>query len=341
MQHQLNPQHIFQIGLGFMGSRALLSAVELELFTVLGSHRLTAAQIGDRLALHPRGLYDFLDLLLSMQLLERDGDGHEAVYGNTPETAAFLDKNSPSYIGGFLEMAGTRLYPFWGHFTEALRTGEPQNEIRHGKAGLFETLYADEQRLEQFLRAMQGFQMGNFLTLAEKIDFSPYRTFCDVGGANATLASIMANKHPHLRCLSFDLPAVEPVARRHAEAMGAAGKVEIRCGNFFSDPLPEADVISMGNILHDWDETQKLNLIQKAYAALPTGGLFIAIENVIDDARRGNTVGLLVSLNMLIETPGGFDYTGSQFDGWCRQVGFQRTQIIPLTGATSAALAYK
>ncbi|MBT9582569.1 methyltransferase domain-containing protein [bacterium] len=329
-----------QVGLGFMGSKALLSAVELDLFTVLAAHPLTAAQIGDRLALHPRGLYDFLDVLLSMKLLERQGDGHQALYQNTPETAAFLDKNSPAYVGGFLEMAGSRLYPFWANLSQGLRTGEPQNEIKH-QAGLFEVLYSDEPRLEQFLRAMQGFQMGNFLMLAEKINFTGHRTFCDVGGANGTLASVIARRHPHLSCISFDLPIVAPVARRHIEAMGADARVVVQEGDFFKDPLPEADVVTMGNILHDWDEDQKQVLIRKAYQAVPPGGMFIAIENVIDDARRSNTVGLLVSLNMLIETRGGFDYTGAQFAGWCQAAGFQKIEFIPLTGATSAAIAYK
>lgn len=334
------PEAIMQIGMGFMASKALLAAVELELFTVLGTSRRSAAEIGDRLALHPRALHDFLDTLVSVGMLDRDGDGPDARYGNTADTAVFLDKNQPSYIGGILEMANDRLYPFWGNLTAALRTGEQQNEAKHGD-DLFATLYSDEARLEQFMRAMQGIQMGSFMALPEVVDFSGVATFCDVGGANGTLAAVVAQRHPHVSAVTFDLPPVRPIAERHLSALGVADRVTALAGDFFVDDLPRADVITMGNVLHDWDEDQKRTLIAKAYDAVNDGGRFIAIENVIDDERRHHTFGLLISLNMLIETSGGFDYTGAQFDRWCRDAGFTRTEVVPLAGPASAAIAYK
>jgi hypothetical protein len=162
-----------------------------------------------------------------------------------------------------------------------------------------------------------------------------------VGGANGTLSAIAVQRYPELRAISFDLPAVVPVAQRHLKAMGVDDRVTVAPGDFFADDIPKADVITMGNILHDWNEDEKRMLIGKAHAALPEGGRFIAIENVIDDDRRANAFGLLMSLNMLIETPGGFDYTHAQFDAWCRGAGFARTELVPLAGPTSAAVAYK
>jgi hypothetical protein len=341
MNPHATPAHIMQIGMGFMASKTLLSAVELDLFTLLASGPRSAAQLGDRLGLHPRSLHDFLDALVALKLLERDGDGASAEYRNTAEGAMFLDKNSRAYLGGILEMANARLYSFWGNLTDALKTGQPQNELKQGTGSPFEIIYADEGRLEQFLRAMQGIQMGNIMALAEKVDFSTHGTLCDVGGANGTLAALVAMRHPQLACTTFDLPPVAPIARRHVEALGAAARVKVESGDFFRDELPKADVITMGNILHDWDEQQKKALIKKAYDAVTPGGMFIAIEAVIDDARRENVFGLLMSLNMLIELPGGFDYTGAQFDGWCREAGFARTEIVPLAGPSSAAIAYK
>lgn len=340
MDGHATPEHILQIGMGFMASKTLLSAVELDLFTVLGSGAKTAAEIGDRLGLHPRSLHDFLDALVSLGLLARDGDGPGAHYDNTPETGLFLDKNGPMYLGGILEMANARLFGFWDNLTEALQTGEPQSE---GKSGhdFFGSLYSDEARLEQFLRAMQGIQMGNYLTLLETVDLSSAGSLCDVGGANGTFCGLAVQKHPDLQATVFDLPPVVPVAERHLEAMGVADRVTIVSGDFFADDLPRADVIVMGNILHDWDEDQKKTLIAKAYAALEDGGRLIAIENVIDDQRRTNTFGLLMSLNMLIELPGGFDYTGAQFNAWCTDAGFGRTEIVPLAGPSSAAIAHK
>lgn len=335
-----NPAHILQIGMGFMASKTLLSAVELKLFTVLGKGTMTAAQLGDRLALHPRSLHDFLDALVALGLLAREGDGPSSRYANTPDGAAFLDEASPFHMGGMLEMANARLYPFWGHLTEALRTGEPQNELKQGKGSPFDVIYADEARLEQFLRAMQGIQLGNFAILTEAIDFGRFERFCDVGGANGTLAALVSKRYPKLSCATFDLPVVAPIAKRHCAAMEAPN-VEVLAGDFFRDALPTAEVITMGNILHDWNEEEKRMLLRKAFEAVRPGGMFIAIEAVIDDARRANAFGLLMSLNMLIELPGGFDYTGAQFDGWAREAGFERTEIMPLAGPMSAAIAYK
>ena len=340
MNAQPSPELILQIGTGFWASKTLLSAVELELFTVLGNEQLRAAEIRDRCSLHPRSVVDFLDALVSLGLLDRDGNGDDARYANTADTALFLDKTQPTYTGGILEMANARLYPFWGNLTTALRTGEPQNEAAGGQ-DFFGTLYADEARLEQFLRAMQGVQMGAFMALVGSVDLSKAKVLCDVGGANGTLCALAVQANPELRAVLFDLPAVGPVAERNLKTVGVDDRVTVMAGDFFADDLPQADVITMGNILHDWDEDEKRMLIGKAYAALSDGGRFIAIENIIDNERRSNTFGLLMSLNMLIETQGGFDYTPAQFDGWCREAGFSRTEVIPLAGPTSAAIAYK
>jgi hypothetical protein len=330
-----------QVGMGFWPSKVVLSAVELELFTELGADAMSGAEIGDRLGLHTRGIYDFLDTLVALRLLERDGDGSDGRYRNTGETAAFLDKRSPTYIGGILEMSNARLYGFWGDLTEALKTGRPQNEVKHTGKPMFEELYSDPERLEQFMRAMQGISLGNFSALAERFDFSKYETVCDVGGATGQLCMILASRHPHLRCISYDLPVVAPIAERAVAAAGLADRVTTASGDFFADPLPQADVITMGLILHDWNLDRKIQLIRSAYEALPEGGAFIVIENLIDDARRENAFGLMMSLNMLIEFGDAFDFTASDFAGWCHEVGFREVEIVPLTGPSSAGIAYK
>ncbi|HWI08544.1 MAG TPA: methyltransferase [Solirubrobacteraceae bacterium] len=327
--------------MGFWPSKTLLSAVELELFTQLGSESMTGEQIGERLDLHPRAIYDFLDTLVALRLLERDGDGSDGRYRNSAETAAFLDKHSPTYIGGLLEMCNARLYRFWGDLTEALQTGRPQNEIKHTGKPMFDELYSDPARLEQFMHAMQGISLGNFHALAEKFDFSPYNTVCDVGGATGQLCSVLATRYPHLQCTTYDLPVVAPIAEKTIAAAGLSDRVKVAEGDFLTDPLPRADVITMGLILHDWNLERKTELIRSAYDALPDGGAFIVVENLIDDARRENAFGLMMSLNMLIEFGDAFDFTGSDFEGWCRDAGFRRVDILPLAGPASAAIAYK
>ena len=338
---QRDPGRLMQIGMAFWPAKTLLSAVELGVFTALSDKALTARELQRELGLHPRGVTDLLDTLVALDVLARDGEGDAARYRNTDDGAHFLDRNSSAYIGGFLEMANTRLYRFWGDLTEALKTGQPQNEMKHGGAGMFEELYRDPQRLEQFMRAMAGISLANFETFAEKFDFAPYKTMCDVGGATGQLSVFVARRHPHMTCTTGDLPAVVPIARKTIEAHGLGDRITASSVDFFRDPLPKADVIIMGMILHDWNLEKKMQLIQAAYDALPSGGAFAAIENLIDDERRTNAFGLMMSLNMLIEFGEAFDFTGRDFDGWCRKIGFRRTEVIPLRGPASAAVAYK
>ncbi|MDX2032165.1 MAG: methyltransferase [Blastocatellia bacterium] len=339
--NMLSPARIMEVSLGFWPAKVLLSAVELGLFTELGARAMTGDELVAALKLHPRAHPDFFDTLVALRFLERDGDGSEARYRNTAETAMFLDRTSPRFIGGFLEMANARLYPFWGSLTEALQTGRPQNEIKHAGTSVFAELYSKPERLEQFMAAMSGISAGNFQAFAEKFDFSGYQTLCDVGGAAGQLSMIVAARHPHLRCISGDLPAATKIAERKITEAGLADRVTAQSIDFFSDPLPKADVITMGMILHDWNLEKKMGLIRAAYDALPPGGAFVVIENLIDDARRENAFGLMMSLNMLIEFGDAFDFTVADFFGWCREVGFTRTDVIPLGGPASAGIAYK
>jgi hypothetical protein len=337
----VTPARIMEVAMAFWPAKTVLSAVELELFTVLGKHAWTGAELQQALALHPRANPDFFDALVALGFLRRDGDGPAGRYRNTEETGLFLDKASPAYMGGFLEMANARLYPFWGDLTTALRTGTPQNETKHGGASMFEELYSKPERLEQFMRAMAGISAGNFQAFAEKFDFSPYQTLCDIGGSTGQLSMLVAKAHPHMRCVSADLPVVTPIATRICAASDVADRVSTQPIDFFNEPLPKADVITMGMILHDWNLEKKKFLVRAAYDALPPGGALVAIENIIDDARRENAFGLLMSLNMLIEFGDAFDFTGADFAKWCLDAGFSRTEVIHLAGPASAAVAYK
>jgi hypothetical protein len=339
--HPISPDSILQTAFSFWSSKVLLTAVEFGVFTKLADRRLTGAELGAELQLHPRAIADFFDTLVAMKFLGRDGDGAAAKYFNTPEGALFLDEKSPRYVGGILIMLNARLFKFWNDLPEALRTGRPQNETKHGQKNIFEELYADLPKLEQFLGAMTGLSRINFEAFAEKFDFSKHLTLCDVGGATGLLSIEVAKRHPHLQCISFDLPAVEPIAKKHIAAAGLTGRVTTAGGDFFKEPLPKADVITMGMILHDWNLEKKTHLIRAAYDALPPGGALVAIEALIDDARRENVQGLLMSLNMLIEFGDAFDYTGADFRQWCGEVGFKRFEVIHLAGPSSAAVAYK
>jgi precorrin-6B methylase 2 len=330
------PDRIMQTGLGFWASKTLLSAVELGLFTELGRGPLSAEELQSRLGLHTRGVRDFLDTLVALGFLERQ-DGR---YSNTPETAFYLDRNQEGYIGGILEMAGVRLYGYWGSLTEGLKTGQPQNESKSG-GDFFANLYSSEVRLEGFLKAMTGISLESARAIARKFPWTKYKTFADIGGAQGAVAVQAALAHPHLTGVNFDLPKVGKICERYFQAKGVADRVRFQAGDFFKDSLPNAQVLIMGHILHDWDLTQKRMLLDKAYAALPDGGALIVHEALIDDGRRENAFGLLMSLNMLIETPGGFDYTGAECQCWMQEAGFSETRVEHLAGPDSMVVGIK
>ena len=331
------PDHLLKLGTGFFASKVLLSAVELELFTVLAEGPETLAGISSRIGLHPRSARDFLDALVALDCLERN-DGH---YANTPSTAHFLDKNKPSYVGGLLEMANARLYHFWGNLTTALRTGEPQNEARNGGDDPFKALYAEPDRLRNFLRAMTGISHGANLTIARQFPWKQYKTVVDVGTAQGDLITQVALANPHLHGIGFDLPAVGPIFEEYIAANGLSARVRFEPGSFFDAPIPKADVVMMGHILHDWDLDTKRMLIRKAYDVVPAGGALLVYESIIDDDRSKNAFGLLMSLNMLIETPGGFDYTGADCIGWMKEAGFRDARVEHLVGPESMVIGFK
>jgi hypothetical protein len=331
------PDHILQVGLGFWASKTLLSAVEMEVFTELARHPEDLETLQGRLGLHPRSARDFLDALVALKFLERR-DGR---YYNTPSSDLYLDKRKPSYIGGILEMANSRLYPFWSHLTTALRTGLPQNEIRDGNSNSFAAIYAEPARLKEFLKAMTGVSRGSNLAIAHKFPWKNYRTVVDVGTAQGDLITQVALAHPHIEGTGFDLPEVGPIFEEYVEANRISGRVKFLPGSFMEQPLPKADVIMMGHILHDWNLEVKRMLVRKAYEALPQGGAYLVYESIIDDDRAQNAFGLLMSLNMLIETADGFDYTGADCCRWMKEAGFRETRVEHLVGPDSMVIGIK
>lgn len=336
-----DPRRIFEVAIGYGVSRALLAAVGMGLYTRLAQGPMTLEEIMAEYGLLRRPAMDFLDLLVSVDLLARDGDGAGARYRNTDATAAFLDRAKPAYVGGIIELWDRRNYRFWADIAEGFRTGEAQNETKGAGTPFFATLYAEPERLDAFMAAMNGSSIRNFEKLAEVFPFGRCGTLADIGGADALLTRTVAAAHPHLRCTSFDLPVVTEIAARRIAAAGLGDRIEAVAGDFFADPLPSAEVITMGMILHDWNLERKKLLIRKAHDALPAGGALVAIEALIDDARRTNTFGLFMSLTMLMEFGDAFDFTGAEFIDWCREAGFRKFEIIPLDGPSSAAVAWR
>lgn len=331
-----NHGHLTQLALSFWGARAFLSAVELDVFSVLAAGALTEVQLRERLKLHPRSSRDFFDALVALQVLNRT-DGK---YSNTQETDAFLDRAKPGYIGGLYELAAQRLYPLWTHLTEGLRTGQVQNEAKGG-GDIFSHVYSNPASLRTFLSSMTSASIDTGRIIGARFPWQDCKSFVDVGGAQGAVAAQVALAHPHLNGVVFDLPQAEPVCEEYLRSLRLEARVKFQGGNFFNEPLPRADALILGHVLHNWDLEQKLTLLRKAYAALPEGGALIVFDSMIDDERSSNATGLLMSLCMLLETVGGFDYTPADCKGWLTSTGFRDLVVEPLGPSESIIIARK
>ncbi|UNO43015.1 acetylserotonin O-methyltransferase [Streptomyces sp. MST-110588] len=339
-ESQASPDRILHTGLAFLSAKALLSAVELGVFTELAKGPADAATLRERVGVHPRGALDFFDALVALGLLRRvDG-----VYHNTEEAAAYLDRGKQSYlhVGSMLEMANSRMYPIWSNLTDALRTGKQQDQATNDTDEyIYDALYADEQRLQEFLASMTGMSHSANCRIATQVDWSGYKTLADMGTAQGDLAVQVLLANPHLQGIGFDLPAAAPTFTKYAADNGLQDRLRFVGGDFFTQDFPASDVFTFGHILHNWDLDRKKVLLKKAWQALPKGGAVIVYDSLIDDDRSQNAFGLLMSLNMLAVTDVGFGYTAADCKGWMAEAGFGRTWSEHLVGPDSIVVGIK
>ena len=332
----VTPDRIIQLGLAFRGAKTLLSAAELGVFTALAEEPLNCETLAKRIGIHERGACDFFDALVALGMLERDSSGR---YANSRETNLYLDRNKPTYIGGELEHFNAYVFPHWNRLTQALRTGQPQSGAR--ATGHYSALYSDSTALETLAKGMTGGTLPVGQALARKFPWHEYKSVIDVGTAQGALPVELALAHPHVTGGGFDLPPVRPHFESYVRQHGLADRLKFFAGDFLREPLPTADVLIFGRILHNWDLATKTMLLGKAHDALPTGGVLIVYERLIDDERRANAAALLASLNMLIMTAGGFDFTGADCIAWMKDAGFHDLRVEPLTGEHAMAVGRK
>jgi hypothetical protein len=332
----ITPDRIVKLGLAFRAAKALLSAVELGVFTALAESPLDLDTLRKRVGIDERGARDFFDALVALGMLERDESGR---YANTLETDLYLDRQKPTYIGGELDHFNTYVYPHWNLLTPALRTGKPQSGAR--ATGHYPALYADQAALETLVKGMTGGTLPVAKALAAKFNWQNYKTIIDVGTAQGCLPVQIAHAHPHISGGGFDLPPVAPHFGNYVREHDLSHRLRFYAGDFLQDPLPSADVLVFGRVLHNWDIATKRMLLKKAYDALPAGGVLIVYERLIDDKRRVNAAALLASVNMVIMTAGGFDFTGADCIGWMREAGFRNMRVELLTSEYSMVVGTK
>ncbi|MEU8774266.1 methyltransferase [Streptomyces sp. NPDC048606] len=315
-------------------TKTMLSALELGVFPALRTGPLAADALAEATGVHTRVAPDFFDALVALGLLERE-DGR---YANSPASAAYLDPaREEAYLGEgvMARNAGTA-----DDLTAVLRTGTALGGARTGR-DFYASLHRDATAVRAFQRDMTALSLDSAQAIAEAFPWREYRSLADIGTAEGALPTRVLLRHPHLTATGFDLPQARDGFRAYTEAHGLTDRQTFREGNFFEDDLPRADVLVLGHVLHNWGLPEKRLLLRKAHDALPPGGAVIVYETLIDDARRDNAVGLILSLIMHMEVPEGFDYTGADCAGWLREAGFTDVRVEHLAGPESMVVGVK
>jgi SAM-dependent methyltransferase len=330
-----DPSRILDIAYAFWQSKVLFAAVELDLFTKLAQGPADLGTLTSRLGIHQRSARDFLDALVALGLLDRTLDNH---YSNSSEAAAYLVSGTRSYIGDLIKHLNARHYQNWNLLTRALLTGEPQTSLGTESYAAF---YADNSAQDIFLRGMTAGSLFAARALARVFPWNEYQTAIDIGTAQGCVLVEIARVHQHLRGGGFDLPAVGQAFARYVQRHCLADRLKFYPGDFFTNPFPEADVLIMGRILHNWNGSVRAMLLNKAYQSILPGGALVVFDPLIDDERRHRAHGLLSSLNMLIETEGGAEYTAAECKEWMAQAGFTEIRIEPLGDVHAALIGFK
>lgn len=308
-----SPSGILRQANAFCGAKALLTAVELGLFTTLGSGSAGEEEIKQALDLHGRGLSDWLDLLVELDLLEKK-DGR---YQNTAGADQYLVRGKESYIGGFIERSNRNLYPAWGRLTDALRTGKSQSGSH------FDIVVENPGILGQFINSMDAFTRVLGPQLIEAYDgWADYQSVLDLGGCRGSLTAQIVKAYPHLAGKVFDLPQMEPFFNEKVAEQGLGEKMTFHGGSFFTDPIPSADIVVLGHVLHDWDREQRKFLVQKAFDSVNPGGVLLCYDRMLDRS-SSRAENLVISLDMLLVTDGGSEYTVGELREHAEQAGFE------------------
>lgn len=293
----------------FRRSKTMFAAVELGIFD--GRRPTECKELGR-----------LLDACVALGLLEKRG----AAYANTPEADRFLQSDSPDTLSGYIRYSNDALYPMWGHLEDAVRQGTHRWKQTFGWDGpIFSHFFRTEDAMREFQKGMHGFGRLSSPAVVAAFDLGRFRRLVDLGGGTGHLAEAARERYPHLQTAVFDLPRV-------AEMF--PGTI---AGDFFTDPLPAADLYSLGRILHDWSEDKIGTLLAKIFASLPPGGGLLIAEKLLEP---DYVSGHMQSLNMLIVTEGR-ERSASEYEALLRASGFSKVDNCRTGTPVDAILAVK
>jgi acetylserotonin N-methyltransferase len=332
-----DPNPVLDLLEAFRCSKAMFAAVALGIFDRLAKGPATLEQLAHELHLHQDALERLLNGCVLLRLLSYSAAG----YANTPAAAAYLCRESPFCITGYINYSNVVLWKLWDHLEEGVREGTHRWKQAFGFEGsIFDHFFRTDSAKREFLLGMHGFGQISSPQVVAAFDLGRFRQLVDLGGATGHLAMAACRRYPSLQAIVFDLPGVMPLALEKIEASEVADRIKIVAGNFFTDSLPDGDLFAVGRILHDWTEAKIHRLLQAVYARLPTGGGLLVAEKFLDDNKMGPRWAAMQSLNMLLCTEGK-ERSLPEYKALLQAAGFGQVEGQRTDGPLDAILALK
>lgn len=332
-----DPSVVLELLEAFRRSKTMFAALSLGVFDALAEGPKSRRDLAATLQANDDGLERLLDACVGLQLLRRNGKDYE----NTHAATAYLTKDSPHRLTGYLHYSNEVMWKLWANLEDAVREGTHRWKQTYGWEGpLFSHFFKTEKAKREFLMGMHGFGIISSPHVAGAFDLSRYRRFVDLGGATGHLAIAACERWPNLRAVVFDLQDAVPLAREIVDASAVADRIEIVAGDFFAGSLPAADIYALGRILHDWAEEKIIHLLKRIHESLPPHGAVLIAEKLLLDDKSGPRWAQMQNLNMLTCTEGK-ERTLGEYESLLRQAGFSQVMGCRMSAPLDAVLAIK
>lgn len=332
-----DPSGILELIEAFRRSKTMFAAVSLGVFDALAAEPKPLGELADELGMNAEALRRLLDACVGLNLLAAVAER----YQNSPAATAYLTSASPLRLTGYINYSNAVTWRLWSHLEDAVREGTHRWHQAFGWDGpIFSHFFKTEDAKREFLRGMHGLGLLSSPHVVSAFDLGRFRRLVDLGGASGHLAIAACRHYPHLRAVVFDLPHAVDLAREIVAASPVGERIEIAAGDFFVDPLPEADLFALGRIVHDWSEDKIAGLLARLHDRLPANGAVLIAEKLLLAERSGPRWALMQDLNMLVCTEGR-ERTLAEYEDLLLRAGFSGVEGRITGGHLDAVLAIK